>query len=336
MKGIELAVDLGSAFTTIYQKDKGIVVREPSTVVVQNGTISSSVVAIGNDCEQYYGRESNKLAILNPINEGTIVDVSIATKMLTFFFNKIWGNVVFKPKTKVYLVLPCGVNNVDKKAYEMVAYGAGASDVLCLNSSICSVFGIQGVVSEAKHSLVIDIGSTTTDIGVVDKNGIVTGCTINVGAKNISSQIIKYLQAEHSLDVTRLQAEKIKIRIASLYKNDNKTINVKGRDAFTREIRPVMLSSSDILNYVEYYYNQIIEVVNKVYNMLPDLAKEDIKQIGLYLCGGGSKVAGIEPKLYEKMGLHINIVDEPECATILGAGELMNDSKLIDRLSYDK
>lgn len=336
MKSIELAVDLGSAYTTIYQREKGVVLRQPSSVVVQNGAISRSVVAIGDECNQYYGRESNKLSIINPINAGTIVNIDMATKMLSHYFEMIWGNVIFKPKTKVYLILPCGVDNIDKKAYETVAYGAGASEVLCLNSSICSVFGMQGVMDEAKPCMVIDIGATTTDIGVVSLNGVVTGCTINVGGKDITNEIIKYLQTEHTLNITRYQAEKIKLKIASLYRNDNNSTNVKGRDAFSLEIRSLILSSSDIFRIVEYYYFQIVEVVNKVYNMLPELAMEDIKKTGLYLCGGASRVPGIEQKLYDKMGLNINIVDEPEYANILGAGELMNDSKLISRLCYDK
>ena len=50
----DLAIDLGTANTVVYVKNKGVVIREP-TIVAMDGK-SGAVLAVGNDAKKMAGR----------------------------------------------------------------------------------------------------------------------------------------------------------------------------------------------------------------------------------------------------------------------------------------
>lgn len=336
MAYLDFAVDLGSQFTSIYEKGKGIKLRQPSLVVVQNGLISRNIVAFGSDCYDYYGREGDKLSIVKPISDGGITNVEIASKMLEYFLSSVLKNSLFHPSIRITLAVPVGMDELDKRNFETVCFNAGAKQVDFISSGICCAFGMQANMSNTKSVLVCDIGSTTTDISVVNLSGVVTGCTISVGGDNINSAMISRLLSENSLNTNYNTVEKAKIKIASLYPNDTTSASVSGIDSVSFENRSVVVSSTDITDIITNSYTVIIDVIRDVLKMLGDVAHKEVAEAGIYLCGGACKIAGLPNAIYERTKIQVNVSEEPELACILGAGTLIGEPKILGGLILNK
>ena len=127
----DLSIDLGTANTLIYVRDKGIVLNEPSVVAVQDEPSRGGkiIVAVGQDAKAMLGRTPGHITAVRPMKDGVIADFTYTEKMLQYFINKVHGNRFLKPSPRVLVCVPFGSTQVERRAIRESAEGAGARNV---------------------------------------------------------------------------------------------------------------------------------------------------------------------------------------------------------------
>jgi len=89
----DLAIDLGTANTLIFARDKGIVLDEPSVVAIRHEGGSSygkkSIQAVGSEAKAMLGKVPGNIEAIRPMKDGVIADFVITKQMITHFIRKV-------------------------------------------------------------------------------------------------------------------------------------------------------------------------------------------------------------------------------------------------------
>lgn len=329
MAVVEYAVDMGTSYTAIFQKGVGLVLREPTVVVTGNG--KDPVKFVGIEAKKLVGKAPTGMEVKYPVEEGMVKDVDLAARMLNVLFKRIVTRHSH-PKVKVLATFPCGCDVQQLELFQRAFYGSGVNEVLLLESPVCTALGLDVAPAGSEPVLIVDIGGGKTDISVVTANVVITGCTLGLGGNQIDRAVADYLEGEFSFRVGIQNAERVKIQVGSLYVNENTSTMVNGSDASDGAPRSMEVTSKMIYDIVEHYYTKIIDVVQNVLNSLPADITADVKRRGIYVCGMGCMVAGLPKVMSKKLGLPILLAKEPGYCTVMGAGSLLSDRKLLQLL----
>lgn len=328
MAVIELAIDMGSSNTYIYQKGHGIVLREPSVVAVQSSTGNKTVRSVGTEAKKLIGKTPGDTTVVFPLFEGVIVSQNMATVMLKNYLGKIVPRGLFRPKVHALFTIPCGMSEKDKKVFEAVAFDSGISEVHFIEKVIASGLGVNMPISSARAGLVIDIGGGTTEIGVISMAGIISGFSLCLAGYSADTAIIDYIADNFGIKIGLASAEKIKINVGSLIERDNMTAVVSGIDISRNTPSTLEIKSRDIKDIMFKIYGKIFEVVEGILKVLPGETGSDILENGVYLSGGGSQIAGLEEFARGALGYPVNMAPDPTVAAALGAGKLISNQDL--------
>ncbi|NLK17209.1 MAG: rod shape-determining protein [Clostridiales bacterium] len=323
-----VAMDLGTSCTSVYKQGFGLVLREPTIAAASK---SGGEWYYGQDAKRLIGKTTESLSIIFSVCEGTVVDVEAASKLIRHFLSKVIKKSFFKQSVTLLLTVPCGLLPEERAYLEEAAFRAGIREVYLIEAPIASALGAGEHIDKDAPLFVADIGGGVTDIAAVSLEGIISGCSLNVGGGNIDTGIIDYLKEEHGLKVGLLSAEKIKVQIASLYPNDNTSMMINGRSVETGSPESMLLSSKNINPILEYFYGKILDAMEAVLNSLPPEVCAEVSERGAYLCGGASSVLGFDKFAYKRLQIPVKICDEPSYTTILGAGRILADRKLFEK-----
>ncbi len=137
MFGQDIGIDLGTATVIAYVKGKGIVLREPSVVAVNN--LTNEVLAVGHEARRMLGRTPGNIVATRPLRDGVISDYTVTEKMLKYFIHKIGGKFLFAPR--IMICIPSQVTEVEKKAVIDAASNAGARKVYLIEEPIAAAIG---------------------------------------------------------------------------------------------------------------------------------------------------------------------------------------------------
>ena len=212
----DLSIDLGTANTLIYVKNQGIVLDEPSVVAIRldkNGA-GKSVAAVGHDAKQMLGKTPGNIQAIRPMKDGVIADFYITEKMLQHFIKQVHNNSFLRPSPRVLVCVPCGSTQVERRAIRESAQGAGARDVFLIDEPMAAAIGAGMPVSEAKGSMVVDIGGGTTEVAVISLNGVVYSSSVRIGGDKFDDAIINYVRRNYGCTIGEITAERIKKTIA--------------------------------------------------------------------------------------------------------------------------
>lgn len=327
MAALEIALTIGTSFTSIYLSGSGVVLREPT--VVAFGDDRRRVRAVGNQAVEMLGKTPEHTTIVTPVAEGVIADPGAATVLLTEFISRIIpARYFFKPRIKAIVGIPVGLTEDERRLYENVCFRSGINEVSFVENIVLTAVGIDMPVEEPTACMTVNIGGGVSEIAVISLCGIVNGCGVNIGGNMMDNAIIDSFIGKHNLKIGTNTARKLKHDIGSLYANDMSEAEVKGIDVRTKHPVSQTATAVDIQGVLMPYYERICDAAESVINALkPELAG-DIYKAGLYLTGGGSKITGLPEMFSERLHLPVYVADDPEYATILGAGKLLSDDAL--------
>lgn len=327
---IELAIDIGTSKTAIYQKGTGLVLSEPSVVATSQGK-NSGLKSAGSDAKKLIGKALPNIKINFPVFEGLITLPFATTLMLGHFITKITGkNMFLRPKIRALITTPCGISNLDKQVFESVANEAGIKEAIIIESPNVSVLSLP--VSALSPVLVIDIGGGKTDIAVVSDDGIISGCSLGIGGNNMDTGIIDYLSDEYKFKIGLLTAEKTRIQIGSLYENDTLGLEINGKDIIKGIPCSMEITSDNISQTLIYYYEKIAEVTKSLIDSLDKDISKIIYSTGAYVIGGASAIAGLEGFLSGYLKMPVKFIEDSSYAAVNGAGKALNDKNLLKRI----
>ena len=331
----DIGIDLGTANSLVYAKDRGVVLREPSVVAIQAG--SKRVLAVGEEAKRMLGRTPGNIIAIRPMKSGVIADFDITEAMLAYFINKVcpkrfWSKYA---KPRMVIAVPSGITEVEKRAVEDAAHAAGAGEVFLIEEPMAAAIGVGLPVSEPAGSMIVDIGGGTCEVAIISLAGIVHSYSARAaGGDAMDECIMKYIQRVYNLLIGERMAEMIKIEIGSAFPTgEEKTLEIKGRDIVAGLPKTLTITSEEIRGALKEPVSQIVDAVRTTLDKCePELAA-DLVDRGLVLSGGSSQLRGLDKLLAQQTGLPVTVADDPLSAVAEGTGVVMNE---LDFLSKNK
>ncbi|MBF0219794.1 MAG: rod shape-determining protein [Gammaproteobacteria bacterium] len=323
----DISIDLGTANTLIYVRGEGIVLDEPSVVAIRNehgGT--KRITAVGRDAKLMLGKTPGNIEAIRPMKDGVIADFTVTEKMLQHFIRKVHEKKfkLFSPSPRVLICVPCGATQVERRAIKESAVGAGAREVFLIEEPMAAAIGANMPVSDARGSMVLDIGGGTTEIAVISLNGIVYSNSVRIGGDRFDESIISYVRRNYGTLIGESTAERIKHSIGSAYPSTEvREIEVRGRNLAEGIPRSFTLNSNEILEALQEPLSGIVTAVKSALELTPPELGADIAERGMVLTGGGALLRDLDRLLMEETGLPVIVAEEPMTCVARGGGRAL-------------
>jgi len=319
----DIGIDLGTANTLVYVKDRGIVLREPSVVALD--TVSRKVRAVGDEAKRMLGRTPGNITAIRPMKDGVIADFDVTEAMLRYFIRKVTGQA-FRVSPRVVIAIPSGITEVEKRAVKESALHAGARDVITVPEPMAAAIGVGLPIEEPAANMIVDIGGGTTEIAIISLSGIVFSKSIRVAGDELDSAIINYMKRAYNLLIGERTAEEIKMRVGSAYPLDEElAMEVKGRDSVAGLPKTIHVTSQEIREALSDTVAAIVEAVRAALERCPPELSADLVDRGFVMCGGGALIRGLDRLLSEKTGLPVTVSEDPLSAVAMGTGAVLDD-----------
>ena len=319
----DIGIDLGTANTLVYVKDKGIVLREPSVVAIS--TSSRKVLAVGEEAKRMLGRTPGNIQAIRPMKDGVIADFDITEAMLRYFIRKV-HSTSFRVAPRGIIAIPSGITEVEKRAVKESATHAGAREVLTIEEPMAAAIGVGLPVDEPAANMIVDIGGGTTEIAIISLAGVVFSKSIRVAGDELDNAIINYMKRAYNLLIGERTSEEIKIKIGSAYPLDEElSMEVKGRDSVAGLPKTIHVTSQEIREALGDTIAAIVDAVRNALERCPPELSADLVDRGFVMAGGGSLLRGIDRLLSEKTGLPVTVADDPLSAVANGTGTVLSD-----------
>ena len=329
MFGQDIGIDLGTATVIAYVKGKGIVLREPSVVAVNN--VTGEVLAVGHEARRMLGRTPGNIVATRPLRDGVISDYPVTEKMLKYFISKICGRFFFAPR--IMICIPSQVTEVEKKAVIDAASNAGARKVYLIEEPIAAAIGAGIDISKPSGNMIVDIGGGTTDIAVISLGGSVVSSSIKVAGDKFDEYIVKYIKKRHNVMIGERTAEELKQQIGCVFpKIQDMEMDVRGRDLITGLPKTITIYSSEMMEALEEPAMLIVDAVHAVLEKTPPELAADISDKGIYMTGGGCLIDGLDRLLQDKTGINVMIAEDAISCVAKGTGKALDNLDSMDRM----
>jgi rod shape-determining protein MreB len=322
----DIGIDLGTANTLVYVKDRGIVIREPSVVAIQEGT--RRILAVGEEAKRMLGRTPGNIVAIRPMKSGVIADFDITEAMIRHFIRKVHVTKLVKPR--VIVAVPSDITEVEKRAVQESARHAGAREVFLIEEPMSAAIGVGLPVSEPAGNLIVDVGGGTSEVALISLAGIVYARSVRVGGDAMDECIVQYMRRVYNLMIGERTAEEIKITIGSAYPlGEESTLEVKGRDLVAGLPKTLTVTSEEIRDALQEPVSAIVDAVRITLEKCPPELSADLVDRGLVLAGGGSLLRGLDKLIASQTGLPVTLADDPLSSVVEGAGVVLNELNFI-------
>ncbi|HNQ65737.1 MAG TPA: rod shape-determining protein [Smithella sp.] len=332
----DLAIDLGTANTIVYVKDKGIVLNEPSVVAVhQDARGMKKVLAVGNEAKNMLGRTPGNIVAIRPMRDGVIADFDITEAMLKHFILSV-HNRKSLVRPRIIISVPSGITQVERRAVRETVESAGAREIYLIEEPMAAAIGAGLPVAEPTSSMVVDIGGGTTEVAVISLAGIVYSKSVRVAGDKIDEAIVQYMKRKHNLLIGERTAEIIKMEIGCAYPFDEiKVGSIKGRDLISGIPKITETNSEEIREAINEQVTFIVDAIKDTLENSPPELAGDIVDRGIVLTGGGALLANIDILIREETGLPITITDDPLSAVARGAGMALEQINVLKDIALE-
>ena len=322
----DIGIDLGTANSLVHVKDRGIVLREPSVVAIEEGT--KRVLAVGDEAKRMLGRTPGNIMAIRPMKSGVIADFDITEAMLRYFINKVcpkrfWSKY-FKPR--VVIAVPGGITEVEKRAVEDAAHAAGVGEVFLVEEPMAAAIGVGLPVSEPAGSMIVDIGGGTCEVAIISLGGIVHQRSVHQAGDAMDACIVSHMRRVYNLLIGERTAESIKMTIGSAFPTgQEQTMEVRGRDIVAGLPKTMTITSEEIRDALTEPVSRIVETVRDTLGSCEPELSADLVDRGIVLSGGSSLLRGLDRLISQETGLPVTLADDPLSAVAEGTGVVVSD-----------
>ena len=328
--GAELGIDLGTATVLVYEKGKGIILKEPSVVAINKN--NNKLLAIGEEARKMIGRTPGNIVAVRPLRDGVISDYDITERMLTEFIKKASGkrNLV---APKVMVCIPSQATEVEKRAVLEAARNSGAKRVHLIEEPLAAAIGAGIDITKPDGVMVVDIGGGTCDIAIISLGGIVVRESIKVAGDKFDEAIIKHVRNKYKLMIGEKTAEELKVTAGSAFKNSRKLITpIKGRNLVTGLPCEIEISTEEIREALLEPVTQIVQSVKNVLEKTPPELSADIIEKGILMTGGGALLHGLDKLIEFETGINVKVAENSVECVAEGTGKVL---AFFDKLGFD-
>ncbi len=340
MFSTDLSIDLGTANTLIYVPGQGIVLDEPSVVAIRQERVGGhkTIAAVGIEAKRMLGRTPGNILAIRPMKDGVIADFMVTEKMLQHFIRKVHDNSFMRPSPRVLICVPCGSTQVERRAIKESAYGAGAREVYLIEEPMAAAVGAGLPVSDARGSMVVDIGGGTTEVAILSLNGTVISDSVRIGGDRFDEAIIDYVRRNYGTVIGEATAERIKMEIGSAFPGKEvRELDVRGRNLAEGVPRSFTINSNEVLEALQEPLSGVVRAVKAVLERCPPELSSDISERGMVLTGGGALLRDIDRLFAEETGLPVIVAEDPLTCVARGGGKALEMIEIHggDLFSYD-
>jgi rod shape-determining protein MreB len=324
----DLAIDLGTANTVVYLRDRGVVLAEPSVVAIETINGIATVRAVGDDAKLMLGRTPDNLVTIRPLRHGVIADLEVAEHMIKHFVRKarLHSGARRMKAPEIAICVPSGATTVERRAIRDAASNAGASRVWLIEEPMAAAIGADLPVTDPLGSMVVDIGGGSTEVGVMSVGGMSLSLSERVGGDQMDEAIASHVRRHHNLHIGEATAERIKKEAGSaLVDGSLETMTIRGRDAIRGVPREVEITRGEIAEAIAGPVAQIVDAVRRALEATAPEIAADILDHGIVMTGGGSLLHGFAPLLADVTGLPVRVAEDPLNCVAVGAGRALED-----------
>jgi len=327
----DMGIDLGTANSLVYVRGRGIVLREPSVVAIQQDT--HRVLAVGSEAKQMIGRTPGNIIAIRPMKDGVIADFDVTQSMIKYFIAKSLRNRTFLVRPRVVISVPSGATHVEERAVREAAMQAGAREVYLIEEPMAAAIGIGLPVHEPTGNLIVDIGGGTTEVAVISLGGIVTSRSIRVAGDEMDEAIIQHVKKVFNLLIGERTAEEIKMEIGSAYlQEEEQTYDIRGRDLINGLPKTVSITNAEIYKALSEPVAAILETIKATLEQTPPELSADIMDRGVMMAGGGALLKGLDKLVSEQTGMPVHVAEDPLLAVAYGTGRVLENIDLLRRV----
>lgn len=320
----DMGIDLGTANTLVYVRDKGIVINEPSIVAVNTRT--DQILAVGQEAQKMVGRTPTFITASKPLAQGVVSDFEVAEKMLKHFIEKVHRETfTILPRPRIVIGIPLGVTEVERKAVEDAAKNAGARQVLLIEEPMAAAIGARMPVQDASGNMVVDIGGGTTEIAVISLGGAVTWKSLRVAGDELNKNIINYLRNQFNLLIGERTAEELKIKVGSATEIEPIEAKVRGRDLISGLPREATINSNQVREATAHTIKLFIDNIKTTIENTPPELVSDIYTRGILLSGGTALLKGLDKRISLETQIPVHVADDPLTCVVRGTGLVLED-----------
>lgn len=329
----DLGIDLGTANTLVYLRDRGIVVNEPSVVALNSRT--GQILAVGRAAKEMVGKTPGFINTVRPLLKGVISDFEVTEKMLRYFIDLTHADTtMLAPRPRVVIGVPLEITEVERKAVEDAARSAGAREVYLIEEPMAAAIGSRLPIEEAVGTMIVDLGGGTTEIAVISLGGIVAWKSITVAGDEMNKNIVQYTRDTFGLVLGERIAERIKIAIGSAQPGSEPLeVAMRGRDMLTGLPREIVATDTQIREALAKSVKAIIEQIKATLELTPPELVADIYERGIILTGGGALLLGLDQAIARATGIPVRVAEDPLTAVVRGTGALLENMELLKTLA---
>ena len=317
----DIGIDLGTATVLVFVKGKGIVLREPSVVAMDQST--GKILSVGEDAKVMIGKTPGNVVAIRPLRDGVIADYTMTEVMLREFMKKVTKGLERLVRHRLMIGVPAGATDVERRAVLEAALEVGAKEAYLIEEPMAAAIGANMPVGEPVGNMVVDIGGGTTDIAIVSLGGLVVYESLRVGGDKFDESIVRYMRKQYNLAIGEQTAEDIKKQIGACdpkTASPEKTMDIRGRDLVQGLLRQVTVSSVDIARAIEEPVNAIVAGIKRVLEKTPPELSADVMDRGIILTGGGAYLRGIAELIMEETEINAMVAESAGECVALGTG----------------
>ena len=328
----DLAIDLGTANTLIYVRDKGIVLNEPSVVAIKisySGSVGKNILAVGSEAKRMLGRTPGSIRTIRPMKDGVIADFNVTEDMLKYFIRRVQENKFFF-SPRIIICVPCGSTQVERRAIRESATSAGAREAYLIEEPMAVAIGANLPVAEPTGSMVVDIGGGTTEVGILSLGGMVYSNSLRIAGDSFDEAIINFIRRRHGVLIGEVTAERIKQTIGTAWsESEHKEMEVKGRDIAEGMSRSLIITSNEIYEALNDHLEQIIQAIRQALEKTPPELSADIAEKGMVIAGGGALLRDMDRRIMQDTGLPVVLAEEPLTCVVRGCGRALEEMDIL-------
>jgi len=313
----DLAIDLGTANTLVYERGSGIVLNEPSVIALNNRT--QDVLAMGHEAWQMIGRTPSYIVAVRPLRKGAITDFEVTQRMIRLLMQRVGVSRFNRPR--VVICVPSAITAVEKRAVTEAARRAGAAEAYLLEQPVAAAIGAGLPIHEPLGNMVVDIGGGTSEVALMSLGGVVALEAVRVGSFDIDAAIQTYVRRVYGIAIGERTAEEIKITIGSAWPTDEEfAAEVRGRELMSGLPKTVLLTAAEVRDAIDEPVSAMAEALVTCLGRAPAELAQDLISQGIQLVGGGGLLRGLDVRLSHDSAVDVQIVDAPLECVVLGAG----------------
>lgn len=322
---LDIGIDLGTANTLVYVKNKGIVINEPSWVTIDKRT--REPLAVGQKAKEMMGRTAGNVVAVRPVRDGVISEFNVTQEMLTYFIDQVHEqSVVPLPRPRILIGIPAGVTEVEKRAAYDAAMSAGAREAYLIEEPVAAALGAGLPVGEVKGSMVVDIGGGTTEVAVMSMGGVVVSRSLRVAGDEMDQDVVQYIRNKYNLLIGEGVAEQVKMKIGSAYPlPQEKTAEVRGRNLVNGLPESIEISSIEVRDALSGSVQVIVDTIRDALDEVPPEVIADLMDTGICLAGGGALLQGLADRLADELNLRVWQAEDPLTCVVRGTGVVLSD-----------